>query len=167
MLSIHETVRLELRGEIFIFFCISWNKWVGLFHSLFNVQNIKKYKAKQNNNVFSDNLGRFSLIFGHNGFSKVCVIIWPFFAFFVEFSLQPVRRKGDIVVKGFGLYVHSHFKRGLMLAYKIQSIDSQYISFQTAINTVQKNKHYSHVYGTFKIKFLFGVNNASNYLYAL
>lgn len=26
-----------------------------------------------------------------------------------------------------------------MLAYKIQSIESQYISFQTAINTVQKN----------------------------
>lgn len=42
MLSIHETVRLELRNEIFIFFCISWNKWVGLFHSIFNVQNIKK-----------------------------------------------------------------------------------------------------------------------------
>lgn len=54
-----------------------------------------------------------------------------------------------------------------MLAYKIESIESQYISFQTAINTVQKNKHYSDMYGTFKIKFLFGVNNASNYMYAL
>ena len=105
MLSIHGNCSIGTAWRNFYLFCISWNKWVGLFHSIFNVQSIKKYKAKQNNYVFSDNLGRFSLIFGHNGFSKVCVIIWPFFAFFVEFSLQPVRCKGDIVVKGFGLYM--------------------------------------------------------------
>ena len=57
---------------------------------------------------------------------------------------------GDIVVKGFGLYMFTLISNEvLMLAYKIQSIESKYISFQTAINTVQKNKHYSHMYGTF------------------
>lgn len=75
MLSIHESVRLELRDEIFIIFVSVETNGLGFFTVYLTFKIYKKYKAKQNNFVFSDNLGRFSLIFGHNGFSKVCVII--------------------------------------------------------------------------------------------
>jgi len=67
MLRIHETVRLELRNEIFILFVSVETNGLGFFYSIFNVQKIKKkYNAKAKNFAFSNNLGRFSLIFGHN-----------------------------------------------------------------------------------------------------